>query len=77
MIAKSKLREKTFEFLAENSELRAETDYENFKRLMIDRFQAEESMIDRMNKFMMCRQMPGQDVRQYSMCLKNAATRRD
>lgn len=75
VVVKSKLRDRASEFLAQSYELRAETDFDNFKRMIIARFQAEEPLITRMNKFMTCKQLPGQDVRQYAACLRNAAAR--
>lgn len=75
VIIKSKLRERAAEFLSESTELRACTTFEAFSRLLVEHFQAEEPIITRMNRFMSCRQLPNQDVKQYAVCIKSLAAK--
>lgn len=73
VVVRSKLRERAAEILAENEELRICADFETFKRLFLECFQPEEPAVVRMNRFISCKQLPHQDVRQYVTTLKNRA----
>jgi len=73
IVAKSKLRDNALEFLTNSVTLKNETNYDNFKKILIDYFTEKTSLASDQQQFSNCKQLPDESVKRFASRVNNSA----